>query len=610
MLAVNGGYYLGTRRGLYFFSKDKSTLSIKKIIPALQDREIRTLFRDASNAIWIVTKSRLHRYFPETRRLSTYSHSENVRGNSYFANGYLRKKDGQVFLGATGGINSFYPEKIDIYPGELYPYIREVTIREFTDSISSFSGIRRLNRHQNTINFGFSTPYYGNPDHITYRYQLTENGQWFNLGDQSSLILWGLPPGDYHFRIAATLYDGVWHTSQDSFRFSIPPPFWKTWWFTVTMILLGCGVLYGIIVFFQRKLKTERLLKIFATSLYGRHTVEDILWETAGNCVQHLQVSDCVIYELDRKKQCLLQKATAGDESPYNMETANTKEIPLSTGILGTVVASGKAARIGKRAEGLREIAAPIKIEGEVFGVIAAQLPKIHFYKNYHLRMLEKIADLCADRIRKYLTEEKLRGKIARDLHDEMGSTLTSIHIISKITEQDLRDNAPARKQLAKIKHHTSGMMEKMSDMVWVVNPANDGLDKLMYRIREYGVEVLEPQNIDLSFKEVEHAQNIKLNPGQRKNIYLIAKEALNNAVKYSDASKVGIHFKAENGLLQMHVLDNGRGYDPAVSHSGNGLKNMRIRSEEIGATLNIETAPGKGVLLLLSLRVERTQPA
>ncbi len=619
MLEQDNGYYLGTAKGLCFFSKNNDTIVVKKVIPGLQDQLIRILFEDANNTIWILTERKMYQYFPETELLKAYGYSENLRGDFFHANSYIRKRNGQVFIGATNGIHYFYPEKINPYPEKLYPYIKEINIQEFADSIDSFEKPRHLKRHQNTIEMRFSVPYYGNPDDITYRYQLTKNGEWFNLGNQSGLTLWGLPPGNYRFRMASTLSDGVWHTSRDSFRFTIPPPFWKTWWFTLGMIVLGCTILYRIFISFQRKLKAEKLLGAFATSLYGHNTVNAILWDTAGNCVQKLAFTNCIIYEVDKKKNVLLQKATADSKNPYNREIINVMEIPLNKGIAGTVAGSGKAVRVknivktpwhiaGSEKTG-SEIAVPILIAGEVFGVIYSKHPKRNFYTHYHVRLLEKIAALCADRIRKYLTEEKLRGKIARDLHDEMGSTLTSIHIISKMSEQKLQENAPLKKQLTRINDHTSDMIEKMSDMVWVVNPANDDLDKLMYKIREYAEEVLESKNIGISFLEIENAQHIKLNPEQRKNIYLIAKETLNNAVKYSDATRVMILFKEESNTLKMQISDNGKGYDPSVSHSGNGLKNMYVRAQEINAVLEVETTAGEGVWLLLSLAIERKQP-
>ena len=345
------------------------------------------------------------------------------------------------------------------------------------------------------------------------------------------------------------------------------------------------------------------MLNAFNTSLYGYSTVDNILRDVAGNCVKKLGFSACTIYELDKKKNTLLQKAVAGSKSLYNEDVVSAVEIPVGKSIPSFVVVSGKS-QVKNTEKGNYEIAVPIWIDGEIFGIMDSKRRGSKFYVRYYMGLLEKTAGICGDRIQRYLTEEKLRGKIARDLHDEMGSTLTSIHIISKMSERKVQD-MPIKNQLTKISRYTSGIMEKMSDMVWVVNPANDGLDKLIHRIREHAVEVLEPQQMGLSFKDIENARYIKLNPEQRKNIYLIAKEALNNAIKYSNASKVGVRFEEENSGLKMHILDNGKGYNPAESYSGNGIKNMHVRAEEIGATLQIDTAPGKGVSLLLTLAVE-----
>ena len=615
LLELDTGYYMGTEKGLYFFSENSDRVTVKKVIPELEEYPIKTLFEDAKNTLWIVTESKLHQYFPTTGYLNTYGYSENVRGDFFHPNSYIRKSNGQVFIGSINGILYFYPEKIKLYSDQLQPYIRNVNINQFTDSTDYFEYITHLKYHQNTLNIGFSTPYYGNTDDITYKYQLTKEGEWFNHGSQPGITLWGLPPGDYQFRLAATLSDNVWHASEDRFRFTILPPFWKTRWFTLGMLVLGCAILCSLFIYFQQRLKTEKLLNVFVTSLYGHNNVDDILWNTARNFVQKLGFTNCTIYQVDKKKNVLLQKATISNENPYNKDIIN--EIPMNEGMAGVVAKSGRAKHIKSRRKGFgetvnekrvwAEIALPIWVEEEVFGVINLEGPKINFYKHNPLRLLEKIAGICADRIRKYLTEEKLRGKIARDLHDEMGSTLTSIHIISKMTEQDLQENVAAKKQLTRIKSHASDMMEKMSDMVWVVNPANDSLDKLTYKIREYAAEVLELRNISLSFQEIEDARYVKLNPEERKNIYLIAKETLNNTVKYSNASKVNITFKEENSTLEMCISDNGIGYDPNIAYSGNGIKNMCARSEEINATLQIETSPGNGVSVLFYLNVKKT---
>lgn len=262
MLEWDEGYYLGTQQGLYFFSIRENKVHIKKVIPALENQQIRTLFKDDQNILWIVTKNKLHQYFPKTGQMKTYGYSEHIRGGPFYRNSYIRKSDGQVFLGTLNGINYFYPERINIHPTKLSPYIRDIHVHKLPDSIINFERVRHLKQNQNTISINFSTPYYGNQKAITYRYQLVENGEWFSNGNQSNLTLWQLPPGDYQFWIAATLNNAVWHTSKEKIRFSIPPPFWKSWWFSIAIILFVCSILYGVFRSFKRKLKMEKELLV------------------------------------------------------------------------------------------------------------------------------------------------------------------------------------------------------------------------------------------------------------------------------------------------------------------------------------------------------------
>ncbi len=149
----------------------------------------------------------------------------------------------------------------------------------------------------------------------------------------------------------------------------------------------------------------------------------------------------------------------------------------------------------------LSEITVPILVDGEVYGVIDSEHPRKGFYKKHHRYILQSIADICAIRIAKYLAEEKLRSKIARDLHDDMGSTLSSINIISKMALQNNDNDAMAKEYLLKIKDNSGRMLESMSDIVWAINPANDTVEKVILRMKEFTAEMLEPLNISLHFQ-------------------------------------------------------------------------------------------------------------
>jgi signal transduction histidine kinase len=252
----------------------------------------------------------------------------------------------------------------------------------------------------------------------------------------------------------------------------------------------------------------------------------------------------------------------------------------------------------------LSELAVPLMVDEKLFGVIDAGHPQKGFFKEYHLQLMNKIAAVSAAKISRYMVEERLRSKIARDLHDEMGSTLTSINIISKVAMQQSGDDKKINQQLEKIKDNSSRMMESMSDMVWAINPANDTFEKVALRMKEFASELLEPAGLNYFFREEGQIEEAVLNPEQRKDIYLIFKEVLNNAVKYSAATEIDILLKKENGFVIMKVMDNGKGFDVAKYSPGNGIKNIRSRAAEMKAEITMNSIPGTGTTIFLQVPV------
>ena len=143
-----------------------------------------------------------------------------------------------------------------------------------------------------------------------------------------------------------------------------------------------------------------------------------------------------------------------------------------------------------------------------------------------------------------------------------------------------------------------------MADIVWTINPDNDQFEKIISRMKSFAFELLGAKNIDFEFAADENVANMKLPMEVRKNLYLIFKEATNNMVKYAGASKAMFAIKGGKNDLTMMIRDNGRGFDINRSTEGNGLKNMKKRAEEIGGQLTIDSYPGNGTTIQLSLAV------
>lgn len=205
------------------------------------------------------------------------------------------------------------------------------------------------------------------------------------------------------------------------------------------------------------------------------------------------------------------------------------------------------------------------------------------------------------NRTRRLVEMERMRNTIARDLHDDIGSTLSSINIISQMA---LKDANGSSSHFQRIAQHSSSMMESMSDIVWSINPSNDSLEQVTAKMKEFAAEMLDPLDIDYTFSGEENLQAIKLDVSTRKNLFLIFKEAINNAAKYSSAKSIKIDFKKINNSIELRIQDNGKGFEVQNSLTGNGLKNMSERAKNIQGQLSLKSSAGTGTDLTLSIPI------
>jgi two-component system sensor histidine kinase UhpB len=184
------------------------------------------------------------------------------------------------------------------------------------------------------------------------------------------------------------------------------------------------------------------------------------------------------------------------------------------------------------------------------------------------------------------------RNRIARDLHDDVGATLSSISIFSAAAKQKLKNKneAEAGTLLERISTDSQDMVSVLSDFVWTLSPVNNSIEKMTDRMQSFASPVLSAKSIRMNFEIDDTLKKASLQPDARKNLFLIFKEAVNNAAKYSDASEVKINMEIIAGKLAMTVSDNGKGFELNGPSAGNGLRNMRERAAEIQAELKISS--------------------
>ncbi|RYG17437.1 MAG: hypothetical protein EOO07_11120 [Chitinophagaceae bacterium] len=210
----------------------------------------------------------------------------------------------------------------------------------------------------------------------------------------------------------------------------------------------------------------------------------------------------------------------------------------------------------------------------------------------------------------RYYTLQRLRlanvrSKISQDLHDEVGATLSGIAMYSYITKEQLKNNQEEQviQSLDIIKDNAAEMVSKLNDIVWTVNPVQDNLQGLVERLKEFAVQTTNAKQIVLSFSTSGNLEEVKLPMEARKNIYLICKEATNNAVKYSEGKILTVKLEVKQKMHLIKIEDNGIGFLPEEENKGNGLLNMTNRAKEINAQLTISSRPSQGTIITLAYK-------
>ncbi|HEY4337907.1 MAG TPA: 7TM diverse intracellular signaling domain-containing protein [Puia sp.] len=198
---------------------------------------------------------------------------------------------------------------------------------------------------------------------------------------------------------------------------------------------------------------------------------------------------------------------------------------------------------------------------------------------------------------------QHIRNKIAQDLHDDIGSTLSSISILS---DPALRESSASQtmETMNEINDSSILLMERMDDIVWSINPRNDSLENLLMRVRHFATTLFEAKGVDYSIEIQKNISEVRLPMDYRQHIYLILKEAINNLVKYADAGQAWLEVQFDARHLVLCVRDNGRGFDPGAPDSGNGLIGMERRAGLMNARLSIQSRPGEGTEIRLQVDI------
>jgi signal transduction histidine kinase/streptogramin lyase len=208
-------------------------------------------------------------------------------------------------------------------------------------------------------------------------------------------------------------------------------------------------------------------------------------------------------------------------------------------------------------------------------------------------------------RLDRMLELEHIRTRIATDLHDDIGSSLSQIAILSEVARRPGEAGTDALDPLGGIARISRELVDSMSDIVWAVNPKRDNLLDLTRRMRQFAGEMLVPGGIDFRFDAEGAPGHLTLGADLRRQVFLIFKECIHNIARHSGATQVDIVFALSGGWLRLTIRDNGRGFDPAQLSNGHGLASMTSRAAGLRGALEVQSFAGAGTTSTLSAPVK-----
>lgn len=219
---------------------------------------------------------------------------------------------------------------------------------------------------------------------------------------------------------------------------------------------------------------------------------------------------------------------------------------------------------------------------------------------------LRLMAQLAFHRKERWLLQQE-RTRIAREIHDDIGSRMTQLVLHGEVAQRELREGSEMQRQLAEICEESRGVLATMDEILWAVNPQRDTLRDFAPYVCKYAEEFLKATPIQCLFEVDPEMPTVEFNLALRRSLLMAFKEALNNAVKHSEATELRVQIHWRDQHLNVAVQDNGKGFDPAwAGLDRHGMANLKARLKEMGGSCQIVSRPGTGCRVEFSIPLKQ----
>ncbi|MEP6901465.1 MAG: PAS domain S-box protein [Actinomycetota bacterium] len=579
----------------------------------LSSNNVRSITEDVFGNIYAGTARGIDRLSPATNHIKHYSVNDGLASD--FVASAFRTKDGTLWFGTPGGLSRIVPEKEQASNAPPI-WLSNLRIAGENQSISEL-GVNEISNlelapAQNNLQIDFFGIDFNPNESLRYQFMLEgADTDWSAPTEQRTVNFSNLSAGNYNFMVRAVNADGVASEKPAVISFKLLPPVYRRWWFIAGVILL---VGAGVFALDRFRVKKTRAVKAALNLSQESETRYRTLAETASDAIITIDENSKIVYVNDAIEKIFgysineLLGENLTKLMPEKLRPQHDAGLKRYLTSKRKKISWAAVELPGQHKDGS---AIPLELS---FGEFQQDGKK--FFTGIARDISErKRAEAALEKAREErLAElERVRLRIARDLHDDVGSSLTQIALFSEVAKQKQNGNAEAARPLEFLVETSNELVEAMSDIVWAINPNKDHLLDLTQRMRRFASESLTAAKIDLEFHVPE--ADTEMGANIRREVFLIFKESVNNIIKHSQASAAKIDFQLEKNVLTLRLEDDGCGFDlPAEAtatvaaianhfkerYGGNGLASMRRRAAELGGEYSIDSAVGQGTIIIL----------
>jgi len=209
-------------------------------------------------------------------------------------------------------------------------------------------------------------------------------------------------------------------------------------------------------------------------------------------------------------------------------------------------------------------------------------------------------------RVAQLLELERVRTHIATDLHDDIGSSLSQIAVLSEVVRRQVDGAAEVSQPLSTIASTSRDLVDSMSDIVWAINPHRDNLADLAQRMRRFASDLFTANDIDFRFNACDTERAVRLDADVRRQLFLVFKESIHNIVRHSQCSRVEVDLRMDKHTITLTLKDDGKGFNTHQACHGHGLSSMTQRAKSLNAVFEVSSQPGSGTMVSLNVPLTR----